>query len=98
MGSTRTVSCQTTGHQETKVRLGVYRGRRYYLTTRVTPSVNTVEEFSVVVYYRNLRTGSSVQIARIDTSHGFVHFNRLYDVSVYRYQVQSPGTLSTISE
>lgn len=63
--------------QQTKIRLGTYRGRRYYLTTRVTPGFNSVEEFSVVVYYRHSRIGDSVQIARIDTSHGFVHFDRL---------------------
>lgn len=63
---------------ETTSQLGDYQGRRYFLTIRVTPSFNEIEEFGVVVYYLKPETGTTVQIARIDTSHGFVHFDRLY--------------------
>lgn len=45
---------------------------------RVTPSFDDIESFAVVVYYRIPAEGRTVQIARIDTSHGFVHFDRLY--------------------
>lgn len=45
---------------------------------RVTPNFDEIESFAVVVYYRIPAEGRTVQIARIDTSHGFVHFDRLY--------------------
>lgn len=63
---------------ETTSHLGDYRGRRYVLTIRATPNFNEIEEFGVVLYYLEPRTDATIQIARIDTSHGHVHFDRLY--------------------
>lgn len=67
-------------------RLGIYRRRRYQLAIRAVPNFDTVEEFSVVVYYRADQFGETVQIARIDTNHGFAHFDRLY----HREQPKDP--------
>lgn len=58
--------------------LGTYGQRTYQLTIRVDPNFDLVEEFSVVLHYRNAPSDSSIHIARIDTSHGFVHFDPLY--------------------
>lgn len=59
--------------------LGTYHGRTYFLTVSVRPSFNDVGDFAVTVYYNAGRDGDeNVQIARIDTSHGDVHFDRLY--------------------
>ena len=58
--------------------LGDYYDRTYYLTIRVTPSFNDVEEFAVSVHYRNPDAEETVQVARIDTEHGYTHFDKLY--------------------
>lgn len=58
--------------------LGTYGERVYQLTIRVVPNYDVVEAFSVVVHYRDPRTDSGVQVARIDTSHGYPHVDRLY--------------------
>lgn len=57
--------------------LARYAGRLYHLSVRVVPDFNDVEEFAVVVYYKQ-DDGSKVQIARIDTAHGRTHFDRLF--------------------
>lgn len=58
--------------------LGTYDGRRYHLTVSGEPSINDIEEFAVIVHFNDPKTDQTVEIARIDTSHGFVHFDRLY--------------------
>ena len=58
--------------------LGERDGRPYFLLVRATPHFEQVEEFAVVVYYNDPTTERRVQIARIDTSHGYTHFDRLY--------------------
>lgn len=58
--------------------LGTHDGRVYHLTVSGEPSINDVEQFAVTVHYNDPVTEQSVEIARIDTSHGFVHFDRLY--------------------
>ncbi|MDF9744754.1 hypothetical protein NDI89_04060 [Natrinema sp. S1CR25-10] len=42
-----------------------------------SPSLDDVEAFAVTVYY-SLSTRENVEIARVDTAHGFTHFDRLY--------------------
>ena len=60
-------------------RLGFYRGRVYYLTVRVTPSLNDVRGFAAVLYYAPETTPErKIQVARIDTTHGYTHFDRHY--------------------
>lgn len=59
--------------------LGTFRGRTYYLTLRVSPNYDCVRDFAVVVHYSIAGpTERHVQIARIDTAHGYTHFDRLY--------------------
>lgn len=58
--------------------LGNYEGRPYFLTVRATPNLDRPREFAAVVHYRNSKTDSEVEIARIDTAHGYTHFDRLY--------------------
>lgn len=58
--------------------LGTYRGRRYILRGRAEPTDKQPEEFAVTVYYRNASNEESIEVARINTAHGSVHFDRLY--------------------
>lgn len=58
--------------------LGSYRSRDYYLTVSGKPSIDNVQDFAVTVHYDDPETSETVEIARIDTSHGYVHFDRLY--------------------
>lgn len=60
-----------------ETQLGSYHGREYRLMVRATPSFNDPEEFAVVVFFTDSE-GESFQIARIDTEHDHVHFDRLY--------------------
>ncbi|MDZ7701313.1 MAG: hypothetical protein U5J98_04190 [Halobacteriales archaeon] len=64
--------------RETRYPLGEFRGRTDYLQVRATPSFDDVTDFAAAVFYRELVEDRPVEIARIDTSHGFVHFDRLY--------------------
>jgi len=64
----------TFAHHE---RLGRYRDRPYFLSLRAEPGVNDPEEFAVVLYY-DTTAGERVQVARIDTDHGYTHIDRLY--------------------
>ena len=60
-------------------RLGTRGGRDYELTIRVSPSFDRVNDFAVIVHYTsNTPSEREVQIARIDTTHGYTHFDRLY--------------------
>lgn len=58
--------------------LGDYSGRTYYTSIRATPSFNDPEEFAVTAHYRDRDTDDEIQIARIDTAHGYTHFDRLF--------------------
>lgn len=59
--------------------LGTRGGRDYHLTIRVSPSFNHVTDFAVVVHCSPTDTdGREIQIARIDSTHGYTHFDRLY--------------------
>lgn len=59
--------------------LGTRGGRDDHLTIRVSPSFNHVTDFAVVVHCSPTDTdGREIQIARIDTTHGHTHFDRLY--------------------
>lgn len=59
--------------------LGTRGGQDYHLTIHVSPSFNHVTDFAVVVHYASTDDPDDViQIARIDTAHGYPHFDRLY--------------------
>lgn len=58
--------------------LGTFSGHRYILRGHAEPTDEQPDEFSVTVYYRNASTEENVEVARIDTAHGYVHFDRLY--------------------
>lgn len=58
--------------------LGTYRGRRYFLRGRAEPTDQQPEEYSVTVYYKNASAGEHIEIARVDTAHGYTHFDQLY--------------------
>lgn len=61
-----------------EVQLGRIRDRPYFLRVAAHPSLNDVEEFAVVLFYRDPVVERTVQIARIDTSHGYTHIDKLY--------------------
>lgn len=68
----------TLAEQSTEI-LGTFRGRTYYLTLRVSPDYDRVRNFAAVVHYSTAGpTERHIQIARIDTAHGYTHFDRLY--------------------
>ncbi len=58
--------------------LGTYRDHDYYLTVSGDPSIDDIQEFAATIHYDDPHTRKQVEIARIDTSHGYVHFDRLY--------------------
>lgn len=58
--------------------LGGYRDRRYFPRVRAEPSFDAPEEFAVVVFFRETDRRATVEIARVDTAHGYTHFDRLY--------------------
>lgn len=58
--------------------LGTYQGHDYYLTVSGKPSINDVQSFAVTIHYDDSKRRTPVEIARIDTSHNYVHFDRLY--------------------
>lgn len=65
-------------NQWTKV-LGIYRGRTYHLTIRVSPNSNLIRDFAAALHYSPKDDPErQIQIARIDTAHGVPHFDRLY--------------------
>lgn len=59
-------------------RLGCHDGDQYFLTVRARPSFDRPVEFGVVVHYHDNTVDSNVEIARVDTAHGRVHFDKLY--------------------
>lgn len=50
----------------------------YFLTVRVKPSFDRPQEFAVVVHYDDPKTESNPETARVDTAHGYTHFDKLY--------------------
>jgi hypothetical protein len=58
--------------------LGTYKEREYFLRIRATPDFNDPEDFAVVVYYNDASRRTREVIARVDTAHGYTHFDRLY--------------------
>jgi len=58
--------------------LGYYEDRVYHLSVNGEPSMNDVRMFAVTIHYDDPKSQETVEIARIDTSHGFVHIDRLY--------------------
>lgn len=63
--------------QEYGYKLGSFRGYESSLHVSASPSLENAEEFTVTVYY-SLSSSDNVEIARIDTAHGYTHFDRLY--------------------
>jgi hypothetical protein len=58
--------------------LGKYQGRQYFVLLEGSPDLADPDEFAAVLFYPDADRDTHVQIARIDTSHGDVHFDRLY--------------------
>ncbi|WP_458209182.1 DUF7718 family protein [Haladaptatus sp. NG-SE-30] len=66
------------GPQNFEDNLGTWRGRTYLMAVRGTPDYFDPDDFSVNVYYKNAATERSIDIARVDTSHGYTHMDRLF--------------------
>jgi hypothetical protein len=58
--------------------LGSYQGRPYLLRIRGNPSLQHPDEFAVVLRYKTSVSDDSTVIARVDTAHGYTHFDKLY--------------------
>lgn len=69
------------GNDENQVTraIGRYEGRTVHLAVRANPSLeaSAPEEFAVTLFVAVPR-GKNVDVARIDTSHQGVHYDRLY--------------------
>jgi hypothetical protein len=55
-----------------------YRGRLYFLHGWAEPSEQQPDEFSVNIHYKDAEAEETIQVARVDTSHGYTHFDQLY--------------------
>ena len=58
--------------------LGEHVDRTFLLIARAVPGFDDPAEFAVVVHYNDPDRAETEQVARIDTAHGGVHFDRLY--------------------
>ena len=58
--------------------LGEHLDRTYFLTVSGGPDTNDVEDFAIAIRYNDSVADRAVQIACIDTSHGYVHFDKLF--------------------
>jgi len=58
--------------------LGEYAGNRYHLAIRGEPDLQSPDDFAVILYYKDAETESEFEVARIDTSHGHTHLDKLY--------------------
>lgn len=58
--------------------LDEYAGRPYFLSIRGEPDLQDPDEFAVTLYYNDPEQESTVEVARIDTAHGYVHLDKLY--------------------
>jgi hypothetical protein len=58
--------------------LGEYFDRTYFLTVSGEPDIDDVDDFAVAIHYNDPAIQREVQIARIDTTHGHVHFDKLF--------------------
>jgi hypothetical protein len=58
--------------------LGTYKQHRYFLRLRADPNFENIDDFAVTIYYKDAQKEERIQIARVDTSHGYTHFDRLY--------------------
>ncbi len=75
-------------HKLRTIGLPPHRGREFFLTVFVEPDPDTVDSFSVsddadewglsVHFQPEAPSESHVEVARIDTTHGEPHFDRLY--------------------
>lgn len=57
--------------------VGTYREKPLHLATRATDSINPHQDFAVVLYYKRPSRGT-VEIAKVDDSHGTTHIHRYY--------------------
>lgn len=64
--------------KSTVYELGIYCGRRYFLRGEPSPGYHTPEDFVVTIFYADATSETRVEVARIDTAHGFTHFDKLY--------------------
>lgn len=57
---------------------GEYSEKVYFVSARADPTFDAPEDFAVTLYYNDTDLDENIQVARIDNSHGYVHFDRLY--------------------
>mgnify|MGYP001068817217 CR=1 FL=1 len=75
------MTCHGDGREADQITraIGRYRGLSVHLSVRANPSLDAraPEEFAVNLFLA-LPDGANVDVARIDTSHDGVHYDRLY--------------------
>jgi hypothetical protein len=64
-------------------KLGRYKNRIYYLYTHVKPSFNKIKKYVITIYHKTKKSEKQ-QIARFDDSHGFKHFDKLFQDHPYK--------------
>lgn len=61
--------------------VGKYRERPIQIGVRAEPSLDSPESWAVFLYFEDTE-GERTHIARVDTSHGEIHLDRLYRESM----------------
>lgn len=70
------------------IELDEYRGRQYFLAIRGEPDLESPDSFSATVYFNDAEQEERVEVARIDSAHGFVHLDKLYAEEEQKEQVE----------
>ncbi len=63
---------------QTTYELDTYAGRPYFLAIRGNPDLESPDDFGVTVYYKDAESMERIDVARIDTAHGYVHLDKLF--------------------
>lgn len=64
--------------EEIELELGSFHGRTYLLKIRGDPNCEQPDDFAVLIYYKSSSDESGTVVARVDNSHGYTHFEKLY--------------------
>lgn len=60
------------------IELGEYQGRLYHLHIRAVPSQNDPNEWAVVIWFEDPKSGDRMEIVKVDTAHEETHIHRNY--------------------
>lgn len=91
---------------EYRVQVGKIGERPYLVSVSAEPSLNDIKEFAALLFYNDPESEDNVQVAGVDTAHGYTHIDKLYaehqgkeemDLDVWEAQ-NYLGKLGTVCE